>query len=435
MLTQSYTNTKCINRTLVAPNNNHYKKVNLDLSNKGVRGNCLMEIISNHPNPSIVKSLDVTNNNLTEFVFLNTLVYPKLLYLDLQKNNLSSIPRNLPYFAPKLLELNLSGNQITELKSEYFLNDTGSQIGLPSLFLLAISRNKINNIREGTFDKGFGNLKRLYLDHNKINLDDSWMFDGLRSLILLDLKYNKIQTIVGEVLHFSKRLSFLYIDHNELEKIDPMTVVGLQLSALNVSYNNINKIHPYAVFKGFIKDLDMSYNNIRSIPIDAFKKVDIFALSLEGNPVKCDCFLKKYLLDASNMSVKGKCNGTGNRSISPHLKKITCDACSTNLCQNNAKCKPTSNTTFDCVCTKGFTGTLCKNPVVANTTLPPQPPQSRAVEKDAPTMSTGVVVVISIAAFIVGTLVSLLMYYRFIRPKVRGELRYSPFYVNTMDNH
>lgn len=209
----------------------------------------------------------------------------------------------------------------------------------------------------------------------------------------------------------------------------------------------------------------MSYNNISSIPLEAFGSVEIFDFSLEGNPVTCDCILQKILLDASNSNVYGRCNDTGNSTITRDLKKITCDACSTytcqeytycevdlpyktpvcictygnnehgacrrpaceiNRCRNGAKCIPTTITTFVCVCTEGFTGNRCQTQLHTNTT----PPQSRATV-GVSSLSTSVVVVISISAFIVGTLVSLLIYYRFIRPNVRGELRYSPFYVNT----
>ena len=379
---------------------------------------------------SRVQSLNLSDNNLTKFAFSNSTVFSNLLYLDLKRNNFSNVPRNIASYAPKLLELDLSENQITELRKRDFLDESGIQIGIPSLFMLVLSRNKIALIAENVFEYGFSNLRRLYLDHNLIGLSYSWIFNGLDNLILLDLKFNRIETIPGESLRFSRHLSFIYLDHNEIEEMWSMSMVGLQLTQLTLSHNKIAKIDQFALCKGYIQNLDLSFNNIRSMPLQAFGSIIIVHLSLKGNPMKCDCYLKSMLLKTSNRDVKGNCFSTHNSTISDVMNQTICDGCSTFTCEEHATCKLSLRKTPICVCKYGNvrgSDHKCGKPVCHGSRC--QQTNTHSTELSS-NLSTTVVAVISVSAFLVGALGSFIIYHRFIRPANSGELKYTPFYIN-----
>ena len=457
----------------------------LDLSNRGITDDCITLIFSKHGNWSRLEILNLSGNNLTRLVFPNSTYLPKLTLLYLQQNLIVDFPKYLEKISPQLKVLDLSDNLIHEVKKQDFFNESGSQVGIPLLFKLSLSRNRISFIREGTFKYGFHTLKRLFLDHNTLDLDESWIFKGLTSLIILDLRHNYITAIGAETLHFSKRLSFIYLDWNRLEEIWSMTVVSLQLAELTMSHNNIRSVDEYSISQSLITYFDLSFNNINKMPINSFGSAEIFSLNLTGNPTTCDCYLKSLLKRSENLKIVGTCAAPSNSSINDFMVEIKCDACSTvecqentickiepnhqptcvcefgliqgrsqcrpticnnTICQNGATCMQPNSTHIKCVCPPGFHGNYCQD--VTPTTQPTptikpskcQKAGAGRISRLSKSLGAGVVVLISIIAFAVCVLVSLLIYYRYIRPAQlvsrggdpgKGAFKFSPFYVES----
>ena len=244
--------------------------LHVDYSNSSLTDACFQRFIETFENVSMIVDLNLDLNRLTTFVDItrnnDRILFPSLLYLTMKKNSLQEVPPLLSKFAPKLLSLDLTYNLITNVSASNFVNESNVHVGYPSLFNLILSYNRINKLLGDPFKFGFDQLKRMYLDHNRINSIDASTFQGLSSLILLDLQSNMIESISAKTLEFSKVLSFLYLGGNRLREIWSYTFVNLQqMNVLSLANNNISKIFNHAISKTYIRKLDLSHNKLAMI--------------------------------------------------------------------------------------------------------------------------------------------------------------------------
>jgi len=185
------------------------------------------------------------------------------------------------------------------IAAEVFLHQT-------QLRFLYLSKNDIQHI-EATAFKGLVNLKRLFLNNNKINDSSLMSLDLLPSLQWLDLSSNHLQ-LNNYSFSSSKILRELMLEHNEIEVIQEKTFANLssltyislrnnylislhekafwtlrQLQELDLSSNQLKTIHPDLFAKNqMLTSLSLGYNNIVQLPAVVFLPLDnIKSLHLE----------------------------------------------------------------------------------------------------------------------------------------------------------
>jgi len=127
-----------------------------------------------------------------------------------------------------------------------------SCVKLNSLDFMDLIGKNISEIDPNTFDHS--NFTRLSLSENRLKKIEANTFSGLsKSLKLLSLKRNNIETIDKMSFAHLSSLTTLNLQQNNLTSIDAQLFKGLQnLTDLNIGYNQIHSIDPQ-IFSGLNK--------------------------------------------------------------------------------------------------------------------------------------------------------------------------------------
>ncbi|XP_036377480.1 podocan [Megalops cyprinoides] len=319
-----------------------------------------------------LETLNLQNNRLTSdgledegFEMLD-----RLRYLYLANNKLTAAPKLLP---SSLVSADFAANQLTKiypntfgqkprLKSVYLHNNKLTDAGLPehmfsgsdsleilimssnflryvpknlpsALYRLHLKNNKLEKIPRGAFDN-LSNLWELYLQNNLLSHDgmDNETFSQLskleyldlsnnnlsmvpkglpRSLVVLHLEKNSINSIPKDVLTPIRNLQYLLLHNNKLRarSIHPEAFMGLKKLHTLHMYNNqlervprglprraktlmllhnliseINRNDLATLYT--LTELNLSYNKITSPRLhkEAFRKLRLLeSLDLSGN--------------------------------------------------------------------------------------------------------------------------------------------------------
>ncbi|XP_071965323.1 uncharacterized protein [Antedon mediterranea] len=253
--------------------------------------------------------------------------------INLAYNDITSLPARMFNCLPNLNTLIVNNNQISELPSN---------ISLSNLKILELGYNKITHLKTETFESGF-NLTKLSLSSNQIerlplnifqnsnrlkhvdlksnllstvNLD---AFGPLPLLKYLSLAQNRIQVLHPRFPHQYQHLSIFDLSHNRIEVLDEdffrfntsLNLLSLsnnylvklpdisnldKLKTLDVSHNLLTFL-PIDTFDGTpLQYLDLGYNGFESISWDTlfnlFESGSLETLILEGNPIRCDCYME-----------------------------------------------------------------------------------------------------------------------------------------------
>jgi Leucine-rich repeat (LRR) protein len=113
--------------------------------------------------------------------------------IDISWNNITYIYPETFLFTPKLTRLSLANNRFLEIQNGLMF--TGN-----SLKILDISYCNISRLDETTIKYGVSNVQELYLQHNKIEYISCDSFKSLNNLKILNICYNKLQSIGMEML-------------------------------------------------------------------------------------------------------------------------------------------------------------------------------------------------------------------------------------------
>lgn len=479
---------ECLIECASKPNN----LTEIDCSYQKIQNKCLRQLFNIIDNVRTT-SLNLAGNSLSVFpTFYQS--FPNLLFLNLSHNTFAEIPSYLAKLTPKLEKLDLTGNQIRNISASSFLNESGTRVGIPSLLCLILTQNKIKDFFGEPFKSGFKNLARLHLDLNLIDLSFGWDFHGLVNLVYLDLHGNKIVDIGIETFQFSHYLSFLDLSENLISDIWSLTFNELyNLDFVSLSRNYISTLHTIAFSRCTIKTIDLTYNRFESITEHSFSSTTVDNIYLNGNPLLCECTLSALLSSLKNEKVTGNCSylvGKQTQLVTPitsALSKMDClNPCTTHfcsipftecilsssghpecvckhgnlddgncrkplcylhLCQNSARCIEISQEIYKCICKNGFYGLYCENSMntsearfirtTKTTTMKTKltkftEPQSNKQSSSTGKLSLGYVILIAVSAFLIGTIVSLLIYHKIVRrPKSNayGNLKMSTFEV------
>ncbi|XP_075986557.1 uncharacterized protein LOC142983516 [Anticarsia gemmatalis] len=300
-----------------------------------------------------LKYLDLSQNKISKLK-LGVIDEPKqLTYLNLSYNMLTDFPLGLFDQTTNIDSLDLKGNKINKLELGIFdplkklkfvdLSSNalqGKDISpylfdqSPHITFMDFSRNDMTDAPENllhafqelevlNLDRTFlkevplfatksnlRTMKQLILSTNQISsLDNAAMFVNLDGLQILDLSYNIIERINGDVLSPLKNLQKIVLRNNKIKTIPDNLFKNMpKLFAIQLLGNQIEDV-PINAFRGSpLKYLNLSHNKITYL-------VDNFCLELqntggrlkkflfEPNPWQCAC-LNDLLKEVKRMGIE-----------------------------------------------------------------------------------------------------------------------------------
>lgn len=275
--------------------------------------NCSMANLKSIPNLGIPENYEITqlilsNNNITDLstsdftdIFVKEIdlswnpisrihtdlsPFPKNLNtLILRKSNLSidtdlNIFKGLYNLTELVLDFNIIRNENQELPSEKF-----KELKLISLLKLSLQSCEIGDIHKNAFI-GLENLEELDLSYNYLEdvPDAIKTLNNLKKLILLGNNIMRLRSGSFNGLH---SLIDLNLNVNEISVIEEDAFKGLESTVRDVRlhYNNLNTLPNVPLRKlKHLSFLVISRNNIKNIPKDAFNGMNrLKILELDSN--------------------------------------------------------------------------------------------------------------------------------------------------------
>ncbi|XP_069691123.1 insulin-like growth factor-binding protein complex acid labile subunit isoform X3 [Periplaneta americana] len=268
-----------------------------------------------------LRSLNLAHNNLTVVGNFIVAGLVSLTNLDISFNNISKLEPMTIESLKSLQNLSLSHNMLTDLPQfpvglvslslgDNLLKDLGASVGklkelkelrvegnmlediqviakklenMKSLELLDLSRNKLRRVHAAAFAK-LKFLLTLSLAHNLIENLDGNTFANM-ALQSLDLSFNALERVEGNVLEGLRGLRSLNLAHNNLTVVDNFLLADLgSLTDLNLSSNKIARLEPSALANLVsLQSLSLSRNLLAEVPEFPARLV---SLSLGGNLFK-----------------------------------------------------------------------------------------------------------------------------------------------------
>ncbi|MBN3303378.1 prolargin [Amia ocellicauda] len=214
---------------------------------------------------------------------------PNLLFLYMERNNLKEVPNDLP---PNLEQLRLSRNQISKIppgvfnKMEHLVlldlhhnklgdSDLGKNIfkGLKNLVQLNLAHNILRKMPPNVPH----NIFQLFLDRNNIEDIPQGYFKDFHNLAFVRLNNNQLtdKGVPKTVFNVSSLLD-LHLAYNKLSNVP---VFNLQLEQLYLNNNNIEKINGTEICPFPVMSMSMSMNDEDAMPRLRY-------LRLDGNALK-----------------------------------------------------------------------------------------------------------------------------------------------------
>ncbi|OQR71808.1 slit3 protein-like [Tropilaelaps mercedesae] len=262
-------------------------------------------------NVSHVQELNIAGNKLSNVPDgLSSLAM--LRSLDLSHNNIRDVTNASYQSLNQLYALNLMDNKISNLSQ-------GAFDDLPSVRILNLARNGIHSIEQGTFDDVPG-LHYLRLDANSLE-DVNGLFGNLHDLIMLNVSVNRIRWFDYALIPVG--LQWLDIHDNQIEALGNYFELeqSLKLRTLDASFNklidldssslpngieivylrnnSVRRIQPFTFLgKRNLSRVDLSNNRLATLEMTAFRLSEVplrrplpeFAIA--GNPYMCNCHME-----------------------------------------------------------------------------------------------------------------------------------------------
>uniref|UniRef100_A0A3B3TJL8 Chondroadherin-like b n=1 Tax=Poecilia latipinna TaxID=48699 RepID=A0A3B3TJL8_9TELE len=263
----------------------------------------------------ITVKLDLRGNDIQELpsgAFKHT---PYLTHLSLPRCNIRRVKEGAFRGLGRLVFLNLANNNIEILYQvirQSQLQPTLSQVLPFELlpFFMSINSPPLFNKLGKTMVYGLQNIKWLRLSHNSLNYLDTEAFAGLFTLNRLSLDHNELH----ELKQFSK---------GDTRHYNPMTYLGenavsmAKLTHLFLDHMSLQDLVNTAVSKSpNLVHLDISHNQLRVLQPFSEGSPKLARLSLAGNPINCNCYLRPLREWAIFRKVKlvGTCGGPAHLS-------------------------------------------------------------------------------------------------------------------------
>ncbi|KAL7014908.1 hypothetical protein ACKWTF_016190 [Chironomus riparius] len=240
-----------------------------------------MGINTLEPNPfyscTNLKILRIRDNQIT-YINPHTFSNTKLQTLDLYNNTLQSLNYLSFYNLGNLQTLNLQLNPGVHLPATVF--DT-----LRSLVSLDLRYCEINTVETGWFSN-IGNLNTLYLSYNTFQMIPATAFNNLGNLLYLSMSYGTLSTLNANTFAYNRRLQTLDLNHNSLTSISSSLFASFEnLSTLSLSANSFYQI-PANTFESLtsLRTFSCDSCNIDRIEIQWFSTMrNLISVSLAHN--------------------------------------------------------------------------------------------------------------------------------------------------------
>ncbi|XP_008436102.1 chondroadherin-like b isoform X2 [Poecilia reticulata] len=281
----------------------------------------------------ITVKLDLRGNDIHELpsgAFKHT---PYLTHLSLPRCNIRRVKEGAFRGLGRLVFLNLANNNIEILYQESF-------DGLSSLKQLFIDHNRVEEIQPGAFSQlgflnllsithnqlvympnlafqGLQNIKWLRLGHNSLNYLDTEAFAGLFTLNRLSLDHNELQFFPTETMTRLPEVTRLDLSYNPMTYLGENAVSMAKLTHLFLDHMSLQELVNTAVSKSpNLVHLDISHNQLRVLQPFSEGSPKLARLSLAGNPINCNCYLRPLREWAIYRKVKllGTCGGPAHLS-------------------------------------------------------------------------------------------------------------------------
>ncbi|CAC5412443.1 SLIT2 [Mytilus coruscus] len=170
--------------------------------------------------------------------------------------------------------------------------------------------------------------------------------------------------LLGQIPDFPKDTQNIYLQFNEISKIEPYTFVNLpNLQYLYINKNKIRSLESNTFINMTnLYQLHLRGNNISHIEEHAFGNLpSLSALDLTSNPLNCDCNIFSFwswLIERASIGISSKCsNGSLVTSLQP-VKK-----CNSNnfQCFNGGTYVTREDRFVVCECIGHWTGEFCQD--------------------------------------------------------------------------
>lgn len=229
---------------------------NLDLSHNGFRVNS--SILSYCP--KIKGALNVSHNQIRKInclEFLNN--QTQVQVLNVEHNHINSLPPcdGKDVYLQNLTEVSFRYNRILYVNYGAFNNT-------PNLKTLKLNINTISFLDQKAL-KGLNRLETLRLDNNLLTTLTKSTFEDLISLQTLNLRKNRISVIFDETFYRLGNLTILDLGGNKITHFQPLGLNGLRrLANLYLDGNNLKKIDTsfHHIFQDTLTVLDLQNNQI-----------------------------------------------------------------------------------------------------------------------------------------------------------------------------
>ncbi|KAF7270886.1 uncharacterized protein LOC143204824 [Rhynchophorus ferrugineus] len=281
-------------------------------------------------NPENLKSIDLSQNNISHLENYQFGNFSSLLQMNLSFNRITDLPRYV-FKNQKLRSLSLSHNLLQALPFQVFATEHMTELDLSYNYLatfldhffkfnkyievlllnnnritkltsnaladlaelrhLDLSNNLLSSFSKGLFDS-LNKLQYLNLANNPLDKLASGTFRGLKYLRRLNLSGNRLTRFSFGLLHFSPGLVELTIDDTDIEEIHNSEMLGVPLLQ-NLSIRNnkrLREIETYVLADTpALRRLDISGNSLTFLPQSIANLSQLFHLNISDNPWACDC--------------------------------------------------------------------------------------------------------------------------------------------------
>ncbi|XP_045483315.1 protein artichoke [Harmonia axyridis] len=235
-----------------------------------------------------LKTLDLSENNLSQLTKSTFNLLTSLSSLNLSNNQLKMIPADLLQKATSLETIDLSSTSLKVLPPQLFskLNflkevflsynlitevATGVFSNLPNLTTIDLSNNNINNIRQGAFVNVMS-VKKLILKHNHLSSFKGEIFNTGTSLEVLDISNNRLSYLYPSSFRIHPRLREIHASNNKFVFFPAELIATLQfLEYIDLSKNSLKTVDELDFARlPRLRSLNLAHNQIESISEMAF---------------------------------------------------------------------------------------------------------------------------------------------------------------------
>ena len=243
---------------------------------------------ASHKGFTNLKTLDLSENNMSEWKFGSLECLPNLNFLNLQNNNIHNFKSVwFKLNSPTLKKIQFSYTDYNEWDS---VTARTSPSGLKSLEHFEMTRAPIFLVSKRFFS-GFSNLKCINFEESAIKKIESGSFDDLVQLEELVLRENCLTRLDKDLFVHLKKLKTLDISGNLLKKFNPHQMIHSDcLENLSIGDNNFTIRSGTSIFTKLatLKVLEIEGLNIKKLDKSMFVGlVGLKSLCLDFNSIKC----------------------------------------------------------------------------------------------------------------------------------------------------